>query len=124
MEQLVVVNLNDIAHRWEIPVERIQYFIVECGLLVNLPEEEWFASHSELILKEKQAYVELLLFPRKLRPEPSKTPAWPSLLLPSHVAVETNHVASGYLFDNGIDRITLSCHLGDIHFFPFYMVES
>ena len=75
MEQLVVVNLNDIAHRWEIPVERIQYFIVECGLLVNLPEEEWFASHSELILKEKQAYVESLLFPRKLRPEPSKTPA-------------------------------------------------
>jgi hypothetical protein len=76
MERLLVVSLDDIAQRWEIPVPVIMHFIVDC----NMPMEEetrseWFDSHSDLILQEKQKAFEALLFPRPLRPEPSKTPA-------------------------------------------------
>ena len=48
---LVVVNLDEIAARWQIPVERLVYFITFCGMPVeDEARGKWFAENSELIL--------------------------------------------------------------------------
>jgi hypothetical protein len=74
--RLLVVNLNELAKKWEIPVPVIVHFIVDCDMPMEEEQRsEWFSSHSDLILEEKQKAFENLLFPRKFRPEPSKTPA-------------------------------------------------
>jgi hypothetical protein len=74
--RLLVVSLDEIAKRWEIPVPVIVHFIVDCDMpMEEEKRSEWFSSHSDLILEEKQKAFENLLFPRELRPEPSKTPA-------------------------------------------------
>ena len=72
-EKLIVISLNEISDRWQIPVERIQYFITE----LNMPVDDegrgkWFAEHSELILSEQQKAFDDLLFPRPFRPEPAE----------------------------------------------------
>jgi hypothetical protein len=75
-EQLVVINLDEIAARWQIPVARVMYLIAELDMPVDdAGRGEWFADHSDLILKEKQDAFEASLFPRHSRPEPTKTPA-------------------------------------------------
>lgn len=75
-ERLVVVNLDEIAARWQIPVERVKYFITDCGMPVgDEARGKWFAENSELVLQEKQKAFNALLFPRPLRPEPTETPA-------------------------------------------------
>jgi hypothetical protein len=73
-ERLVVVNLDEIAARWQIPVERIKYFITDCGMPVEEKERgQWFAEHTDLILEEKRKAFDESLFPRHLRPEPTET---------------------------------------------------
>ena len=73
--ELVVVNLDEIAARWQIPVERVKYFITDCGMPVEDEERgRWFAEHTDLIMEEKRKAFDALLFPRPLRPptpEPS-----------------------------------------------------
>jgi len=66
-ENLVVVDLDELAQRWEIPLERIQYLITDCGMNMTAPEL-WAAKHSEIVLNEKQIAFEDSLFPRHLRP--------------------------------------------------------
>ncbi len=79
--KMVVVSLDEIASRWQIPVERIQYFITELGMpLTDTERGRWFSDHADLILQEKQKAFEDLLFPRRfrprhLRPEPAETSA-------------------------------------------------
>jgi hypothetical protein len=71
---LIIVNLDEIAARWQIPVERIKYFITDCGMPVEEKERgRWFAKHTDLIMEEKQKAFDASLFPRKLRPEPTET---------------------------------------------------
>lgn len=68
MERLLVVNLDEIASRWQIPVDRIMHFIVECGMpMDDEGRGKWFAEHSDLVLKEKQEAFEAALFPQKFR---------------------------------------------------------
>jgi len=74
--KLLVVNIDEIADQWQIPVEMIIHFIVD----LKMPMEDeainrWFADHSELILEEKQKAFDDLLFPREFRPEPAKSAA-------------------------------------------------
>ncbi len=69
----MVVNLDELAQRWEIPVERVKYLITDCGMDMTAPEK-WAAHHSEIVLKEKQEAFEDSLFPRHLRP-PAPEPA-------------------------------------------------
>ena len=74
--KLLVVNIDEIAAQWQIPVDTIIHFIVD--LEMPLDDEalnRWFADHSELILEEKQKAFDDLLFPRELRPEPAKSAA-------------------------------------------------
>jgi hypothetical protein len=66
MERLRVINLDELAIRWQIPVERIKYFITDCGMNPAQPEK-WAASHWEVFMKEKQEAFESSLFPEKLR---------------------------------------------------------
>jgi hypothetical protein len=74
---ITLVNLDEIAERWQVPVERIKYFITDCDLPVEDDEArgEWFAENSELILEEKRTHHESLIFPRELRPEATETSA-------------------------------------------------
>ncbi len=73
---MLVVNMDEIASRWQIPVERIQYFVAELGMpLTDTERGRWFSDHADLILQEKQKAFEDLLFPGHLRPEPAETSA-------------------------------------------------
>jgi hypothetical protein len=73
-DPLIVVDLNAIAERWELPISVIQHFIVDCDMPVEEEKRgEWFDLNSDLVLEEKRKYFEDLLFPRELRPEPSET---------------------------------------------------
>ncbi len=74
MERLRVVNLDEIAERWQIPVERVKYFITDCGMNPR-QTAAWVAKNQELFLREKQKAFEDSLFPRHLRPEPAESPA-------------------------------------------------
>lgn len=72
---MIVVNLDEIAARWQIPVERIKYFITDLNMPVDdAGRGQWFAEHSNLILKEKQQAFEANLFPAQVR-IPTATPA-------------------------------------------------
>ena len=66
--RILVVNLDEIASRWQIPVERIKYFITDCGMNPAKPEK-WGAKHWDLLMQEKQKAFDDSLFPRKFRPE-------------------------------------------------------
>ena len=68
---LVVISLDEIASRWQIPVERIIYFITNCGMNPAEPEK-WGVENWDLLIKEKQEAFEDSLFPRELRLEPSE----------------------------------------------------
>lgn len=73
---LIIVNLDEIAARWQIPVERIKFFITDCGMPVEEKERgRWIAEHTDLIMEEKRKAFEASLFPGKLRPEPTETTA-------------------------------------------------
>lgn len=67
-EKLVVVDLDELGRRWQIPVDRIKYLIVECGMDMTAPEK-WAAENSEIVLKEKQKAFDEGLFPEKFRAE-------------------------------------------------------
>ncbi len=68
MERLQIANLDEIAARWQIPVERVKHFISELGMPVDDARRGmWFAQHSDLILQEKQAAFEADLFPDRFR---------------------------------------------------------
>jgi hypothetical protein len=69
---LVVVDISEIARRWQIPVERIQYFITDCGLDPVKPED-WVPEHWDLWISEKQKAFEDLLFPWPRRSELAET---------------------------------------------------
>lgn len=72
-EPLNVIDLDEIAERWELPIAVIQHFIIDCDMPVEEGKRgEWFDLNSDLILEEKRKHFEDLLFPRELRPEPSK----------------------------------------------------
>lgn len=71
-EGLVVINLDNIAARWQIPVKRIQFFITDCGM-DPLLTAKWVEENQELFLAEKQKAFEDSLFPQHLRPEPMKS---------------------------------------------------
>lgn len=72
--ELIVVNLSEIAARWQIPVERIQYFITDLDMPVEEEERgKWFAEHTDLVLEEKQKAFDASVFPGHLRPEPTET---------------------------------------------------
>jgi hypothetical protein len=65
--KLLVVNIDEIAAQWQIPVDTIIHFIVDLEMpLEDQALDRWFADHSELILKEKQNAFDNLLFPREL----------------------------------------------------------
>ncbi len=74
MERLRVVNLDEIAYRWQIPVERVKYFITDCGMDPR-KSAQWVEDHKDLFLEEKRIAFEDSLFPRHLRPEPAESPA-------------------------------------------------
>lgn len=82
--ELLVVDLDEIATRWQIPVERVMYFITDLGLDPQQPED-WVPEHWDLWIAEKQQAFDDLLFPRELRPEPAETPAC-LFTFSSHVA--------------------------------------
>jgi len=67
-EKLIVVNIDELASRWLIPVERVIYLITDCGMDMQQPEK-WAAQHWDLIMEEKRKAFDDLLFPRKFRPE-------------------------------------------------------
>lgn len=73
-EKLSVIDLDELAARWQIPVEKVIYFITDCGMDPTAPEE-WVPDHWDLWIAEKQAAFEALLFPREFRIEPTETPA-------------------------------------------------
>lgn len=67
---LIVVSLNEIAERWQVPVSVIQYFITDCGMPVEEKERgRWFAEHTDLILEEKRKVFESNLFPKEIQKE-------------------------------------------------------
>ncbi len=67
---LIVVSLNEIAERWQVPVSVIQYFITDCGMPVEEKERgRWFAEHTDLILEEKRKTFEVNLFPKEIQKE-------------------------------------------------------
>lgn len=68
---LTVVNLDELAQRWQIPVERVKYLIVDCGMDMEAPEK-WAAANSEIVLREKQKAFDESLFPQHLRREPAE----------------------------------------------------
>lgn len=70
MEKLVVVSLDEIADRWQIPIAVIKLFITDHDMNPVCPEE-WFVNNSILILQEKQKVFEERLF----RPILSKSTA-------------------------------------------------
>lgn len=65
-KEIFVVNIDELAQRWQIPVERVKYLIVECGMDMSAPEQ-WAAAHSEIVLKEKQEAFDNSLFPERFR---------------------------------------------------------
>jgi hypothetical protein len=72
---LIVVDLEEISRRWQIPVERIKYFITDCGMpLTDKERGQWFSDHADLILQEKQKVFEDDLFPERFR-SPTATSA-------------------------------------------------
>ena len=68
MEKLVVVNIEELSSRWQIPVERVIYLITDCGMDMRRPEK-WAAQHWDLLMAEKQKAFEDRLFPKRFRPE-------------------------------------------------------
>lgn len=76
---LIVVNIDELAQRWQIPVERVQYFITDCGMDMNAPEK-WAAANSDIILREKQAAFEANLFPIQSRGEKSESIPLPTAI--------------------------------------------
>ena len=63
---LVVANLDEISRRWQIPVERVKYFITDCGLDPN-KSAKWVAEHKDFFLGEKQKAFEDKVFPERFR---------------------------------------------------------
>lgn len=72
MERLIVTSLDEIASLWQIPVDRVKYFITDGGMDPMKPEK-WAAENWEVFIKEKQAAFEASLFPGHLRPESTET---------------------------------------------------
>lgn len=72
--KLFTCNLDEIASRWQIPVARVKFFITDLDMDPTKPEK-WAAAHWDIFISEKQKAFEDSLFPRHLRPEPSKTSA-------------------------------------------------
>ena len=72
--EVAVVNLDEIATHWQIPVEVVKTFIVEYGLNPLNPGA-WAGEleHWNLLIAAKQQAFEESLFPRPTRPEPAKT---------------------------------------------------
>ena len=64
---LVLVNLDELADRWQIPVTVVKGFIVDHGMNPAC-YEDWVATNWELFIAEKQKAFEASLFPRPLRP--------------------------------------------------------
>jgi len=66
MERLRVVNLDEIAARWQVSVAVIQCFITDYGLNPARPGK-WVPDHWDLLIQEKQKAFEENLFPEKFR---------------------------------------------------------
>ena len=73
-ERLIVVNISELAARWQIPVERVVYLITNCGMDMRRPEK-WAVQHWDLFMAEKQKAFEDSLFPRRFRLEASEASA-------------------------------------------------
>ncbi len=66
MRQLRVVNLDEIAARWQIPVAVLQSFITDYGLNPARPGK-WVSEHWDLLIQEKQKAFDDALFPERFR---------------------------------------------------------
>jgi hypothetical protein len=67
-DELVVVNLDELASRWQIPVERVMYFITDCAMpMDDEGQGKWFSDNWELVIAEKQKAFDASLFPEKFR---------------------------------------------------------
>lgn len=56
--------------------ERVDYLHEEHGMPFDEgPFTEWFIANAALVLAEKRAYLDSILFPGILRPELTETPA-------------------------------------------------
>jgi hypothetical protein len=73
---IIVIDLDGIAQRWQISLERVKYFITDCQMDPAKPGE-WAGKleNWNLLIKEKQQAFDTSLFPGHLRPESSKTPS-------------------------------------------------
>ena len=56
-----MVNLDEIADRWQLPIAVIMYFITDLNMDPVCPEM-FFVYNSDIILKEKQKVFEQKLF--------------------------------------------------------------
>jgi hypothetical protein len=85
-ENLVVVNLDEIASRWQIPIDRIKYFITDLGM-DPVHASDWVVDNWRIWLVEKQVSFDDVLFPLELRPKLAE-PAPTQISLSSHVTRE------------------------------------
>ena len=86
---LFVSNIDELAQRWQIPVERVQFYITDMGMDPAKPED-WGVKHWDFLMQEQQKYFDESLFPRHLRPEPTEAATGAALVFPAHVAVKTD----------------------------------
>lgn len=67
--KIALVNLDELANRWQIPVGRVKYFVTELGMNPMRPEK-WVAQHWDIFMAEKRqandAYL-LATFPERIR---------------------------------------------------------
>lgn len=70
----MVINLDEMAERWQIPIERVKFFITDCGM-DPVRSAEWVEKNKDFFLAEKSKAFDDSLFPRPFRPEPAETPA-------------------------------------------------
>ncbi len=66
MKRLRVVDLDELAARWQIPVEVVKTFIVDYGMNPTHPED-WVPDHWDLWISEKQKAFEASVFPARFR---------------------------------------------------------
>ncbi len=61
-----MVDLDELAARWQIPVEVVKTFIVDYGMNPIHPED-WVPDHWDLWISEKQKAFEASVFPARFR---------------------------------------------------------
>lgn len=52
---LVVVNIDEIANRWQLPVDRIKYFITDCDMNPAVPEK-WGVKNWDFLTQEMKKF--------------------------------------------------------------------